>query len=84
MTNLGVTPKIWGVPDTQPTDLLGSTEAAAFIGVERSTITRWMDKGWIAPARRLTSSNGALLFTRSEVERAKAAHEARLMERAAG
>lgn len=62
----------------QAADLLGSTEAAALIGVERSTITRWIDKGWIAPAMRLSSSNGALLFTRDEVLRAKGAYEARM------
>ncbi len=51
-------------------DLVGTSEAAAIIGVERSTLVRWVQMGRrIAPAMRLQGKNGAYLFHRVEVER---------------
>ena len=55
-----------------PPDLLATTEAAALIGVERSTLSRWAAAGRISIAHQLPGRNGAILFTRSEVERVAA------------
>lgn len=65
------------MPEPQP-DLLGAQEAATAIGIERSTVTRWIDKGWLIPAQRIGGPNGALVFTRDEIERVAAWHKARL------
>lgn len=66
------------MPEPLVTDLLGAQEAATAIGIERSTVTRWIEKGWLVPAQRLGGPNGALVFTRAEIERAAAWHKARL------
>jgi predicted site-specific integrase-resolvase len=52
-------------------DLIGATEACQLIGIDRSTLTRWMDRGKIVPAVRLPSpgGRGALLFDRGDIER---------------
>lgn len=53
----------------QPADLLSTKEAAEILKVERSTLTRWVQIGKIAPAHRLPGLTGAALFLRSDVER---------------
>ena len=58
------------------TDLLATIEAAEVIGVERSTLSRWVASGRISIAHRLPGRNGAVLFARSEVERVAAAYAA--------
>jgi predicted site-specific integrase-resolvase len=58
-----------GLSMTEP-QLLGSTETCERLGISRSTLTQWMDKGWIVPAEQL--AGGAYVFTGTEVERAKA------------
>ena len=52
-------------------DLISATEACELIGIDRSTLTRWMDRGKIAPAFRLPTpgGRGAVLFARADVER---------------
>ena len=52
-----------------PDELIGTAEAAAIIGVERSTLSHWIAKGRITPAMKLPGTTGALLFTRAEAER---------------
>ena len=52
-----------------PAELLATIEAAQIIGVERSTLSRWVSAGRIKVAHRLPGKNGAVLFARSEVER---------------
>lgn len=49
--------------------LLGTAEAATRIGIERSTLTRWVAAGRIKVAAKLPGRTGAVLFTRDEVER---------------
>ncbi len=58
-------------------DLIGTTEAAALIGIERSTISRWVQVGTITAAHKLPSQTGAFLFERAEVERVRADYQAR-------
>lgn len=50
-------------------DLIGTTEAAQIIDVDKATLTRWVASGRIAAATKLPKKNGAYLFTRDEVER---------------
>ena len=58
-------------------DLIGSAEACRILGdISRSTLTRWVESGRITPAYRLPGENGAVLFTRAEVERVAAERSA--------
>lgn len=52
-----------------PSDLIGSTEAARTINVDKTTLTRWVADGRIATAHKLPGRNGAYLFHRGEVDR---------------
>jgi predicted site-specific integrase-resolvase len=62
---------------------LGSAEVCELIGIDRSTLTRWIQTDKIRPAQQLPGPKGVYLFTPDEVERAKAAYEARSTESAA-
>ncbi|HPU40182.1 MAG TPA: helix-turn-helix domain-containing protein [Microthrixaceae bacterium] len=53
-------------------ELLGTVEAAEVIGCERSTLSRWITAGRIAPLKKLPGRNGAVLFSRAEVDRVAA------------
>lgn len=53
---------------------LSTAETAEALGVERSTISRWITAGRITPAMRLTS--GAYLFAPAEVDRVRATLQA--------
>ena len=53
----------------QITDLRGSKEACDRIGVDRSTLSRWIKDGTAKPAMQLAIANGAYLFTNAEIER---------------
>lgn len=55
--------------------LLPSSETCESLGISRTALGQWMDKGWINPHQQL--GNGAYLFTEAEVARAKAAQLAR-------
>ena len=61
-------------------DLLSTTQAAEVIGIERSTISRWVQQGLLEPAMKLPSQTGAFLFATTEVERARVWYTARLTE----
>jgi len=50
-------------------ELLGTTEAAKRIDVDKATLTRWVASGRVVAATKLPKKNGAYLFTRDEVER---------------
>jgi excisionase family DNA binding protein len=52
--------------------LIGSAEACTILGVDRSTLSRWVQLGKITPAMQLPGSKGAMLFDRADVERYKA------------
>lgn len=54
------------MPDVD--DLLGSREAARLLGIDRSTLTRWVRDGRIAPIHTLPGATGAHLFRRSDLE----------------
>lgn len=52
----------------KPPDLVGTVEAAAILGLERSTLSRWVQLGKLTPAHKLPGKNGAVLFHRSDIE----------------
>lgn len=50
---------------------LGTVEAAERIGVERSTLSRWVASGRIVPLHKLPGRTGVVLFDPAEVERVR-------------
>lgn len=53
---------------TTATDLIGSADACRILRIDRSTLSRWVAAGRIAPVHRLPGATGALLFSRADVE----------------
>lgn len=49
--------------------LLSTVEACERIGIDRSTLSRWIKFGEAEPAMRLPGKTGAYLFTVAEVDR---------------
>lgn len=49
-------------------ELIGTTEAAKRIGVDRTTFFRWVQLGRIEPVMRLPGATGAMLFDPADVE----------------
>jgi excisionase family DNA binding protein len=50
------------------TDLVGSVEAAAILGVPRVTFNRWAASGKIPAAIKASGRTGVRLFNRSDIE----------------
>ena len=57
---------------TSPATLLTSAEVCERLGIDRSTLSRWVQTGRIAPAMKAPGLRGAYFFTDAEVERVKA------------
>lgn len=51
-----------------------SSEACEALGISRSALGQWLDKGWIVGQK---MANGAYVFTETEVARAKSEQLAR-------
>ena len=56
-------------------DLLTSAEAAERLGIDRGTLTRWVQSGRIARAAKLPGKRGPALFDPAEVDRVRAASQ---------
>lgn len=56
------------MPTTTP-EFRGAAEACKRIGIDRSTLSRWVKDGTAAPAMRLPGKTGAFLFTDEEIDR---------------
>ena len=54
---------------TEP--LLTSADACEALSIDRSTLSRWVQLGRIAPAMKAPGIRGAMFFTPDEVERVK-------------
>ncbi len=55
------------MPET--VDLIGSSDAASILGVDRSTLSRWVAFGKIKPVTRVGDGpKPALIFNRADVE----------------
>lgn len=53
---------------TQTETLISAAEAAALLGIDRSTLTRWVKAGRVEAAHKNPHQNGALLFELATVE----------------
>lgn len=51
-----------------PSDLIGAQEACALLGIDRSTLTRWIQSGATLPLAQLDGPGGAYVFDRTDVE----------------
>lgn len=56
----------------KPGDLIGTSEVCALLGVDRSTVKRWVDHERLKPAGKLPGATGAYLFKRGDVLALKA------------
>lgn len=54
-----------------PPEIRIATEACEQLGISRSALQSWLDKGWITGQQ---LSNGTWVFTDDEIERARAEH----------
>lgn len=51
-------------------DMIGSAEACQVLGgIDRSTLSRWVQLKKLQPVLRLPGARGAMLFRRADVER---------------
>ena len=64
--------------DTNPPDLIGTSDAAKILRVTSVTVTRWAASGDLTPAGRLGS--GAFVFNRIDVEKLAAERESAAAE----
>jgi excisionase family DNA binding protein len=55
-------------PVIDQSDYITADEIAARLHVHRSTITRWIDSGWMPPPIRLGSSGRHLRWRRTAIE----------------
>jgi excisionase family DNA binding protein len=51
-----------------PDDLIGTSEAAELLDLDRSTFSRWVQVGRLHPVTKLPGVTGAFLFRRSDIE----------------
>lgn len=49
-------------------NLIGTTEAAQRLGVDRSTFFRWVQTGKVQPAVKMPGRTGALLFDPADID----------------
>jgi len=55
----------------QALDLIGATEAAEILHVDRSVITRWVQLDRLKPANKMRGKTGAYQFHRKDIEALK-------------
>lgn len=51
-----------------PNDLIGSTEAARILSIDKATLSRWVTTGQLRAAYKLPAKNGAYFFNRADIE----------------
>lgn len=68
MHNL-LTQRVAGSKVLLMTDLLTSAETCERLGIDRSTLSRWVAAGAIVPAHKLPGTRGAFLFESADVAR---------------
>ena len=57
------------MPKTNTSELIGTREACDLLDIDKSTLSRWVAKGYLKPAMRLGSSpNSAMLFRRDDID----------------
>lgn len=68
---------------TQAPNLLSSAEVCAEVGIDRSTLSRWIKDGTAKPVMQLPGKTGAYLFEPAEVARLAKAYRAMAEARSA-
>ena len=53
---------------TQAPDIIGTAEVCEILGIDRSTLSRWIAAEKVVPLQQLPTSKGAYLFIRAYVE----------------
>lgn len=53
--------------DTTEPELIGADEASRALGIDRSTLTRWVAKGRLKPAHKVPGLRGPYLFDRTYI-----------------
>lgn len=61
--------KMWDMPQPPSPELIASIDVCKRLGIDRSTLSRWVQTGRAVPAMRLGAGRGAFLFTPAEVDR---------------
>lgn len=61
--------------ETETPNYRGSVEACERIGIDRSTLTRWVQLGRITYAQKMPGPRGVYLFTDEEIERVRAEYQ---------
>lgn len=56
------------MPTPKPSELIGTTAAAAQLGISPSTLTRRAERGDPEPVGKLSGRNGALIFRRADID----------------
>lgn len=56
------------MPKTKTPELIGSREACALLGIDKSTLSRWVAAGKLNPAYRAPGTNGAMVFNRDDID----------------
>jgi predicted site-specific integrase-resolvase len=52
-------------------NLIGSAELCEVVGIDRSTLSRWVQVGKITPAMKLPGKRGAMLWPTKAIEQAR-------------
>lgn len=61
--------KMWHMPQKPTPELIASIDVCKRLGIDRSTLSRWVQIGKATPAMRLGAGRGAFLFTPAEVDK---------------
>lgn len=61
----------------QATEIIGADEASDILGIDRSTLTRWVTAEKVTPLQKLPGEKGAYLFRRAHIEKLAAERTAR-------
>lgn len=56
-------------PPSPTPELVASVDVCKRLGIDRSTLSRWVKDGTAVPAMRLPGKRGAFLFAPAEVDR---------------
>lgn len=62
---------LWVMPPRAQTTLMTSAETCESLGIDRSTLSRWVAAGRIAPAMKGNGIRGPFYFDPAEVERVR-------------
>jgi predicted site-specific integrase-resolvase len=65
---LALEPTMCDASDMSATQPIGSKDTCTMLGIDRSTLSRWVAAGKLKPVTQLPGKNGAFVFRRADVE----------------